>query len=99
MNVTDLRATDLETVYSGSGKARLAGAIQEQEIRISGSSEVNAEELECKEARVRISGSGAVRVQASEKLDVHITGSGDVRYAGQPVISHHISGSGSVRSL
>lgn len=99
MKVTDLRSNDLETSYSGSGKASLSGAVQTHDIRISGSSEINAEEMGCKDARVRISGSGAVRVQASEKLDVHITGSGDVRYGGQPVITHHISGSGSVRTL
>lgn len=99
INIADLHAADLETSFSGNGQATISGAVQTQEVRISGSGGLNGESLECQEARVRISGSGTIRLRASQRLEVHISGSGDVRYAGQPSIVQHISGSGSVTSL
>ena len=97
--ISDLHTADLETSFSGSGEAKLSGAAQIQEVHISGSGDFKGEELECQEARVRISGSGSVRLRASQRLDVRISGSGEVRFAGQPSITHQIHGSGSIKPL
>jgi hypothetical protein len=98
-HVNDLQAGDLEVIFSGSGKANIAGSVRRQELEISGSGELNAEELASQEARVRISGSGSALMSVQERLDVSISGSGKVRYHGQPQIVHHISGSGSIQAF
>ncbi len=95
----DLQAADLELDFSGTGKASLGGAVQRQEIEINGSGEVRAEDLDSQEARVRISGSGSVRLRVQQRLDVRISGSGEVLYRGQPVIEQRISGSGTIHSI
>ncbi len=97
--LTELHASNLETNLSGTAKVTVGGAVQSQEIGISGSGELNADRLVCEEVRVRISGSGKVCVQAAQQLDVRISGAGDVRYIGQPRISHHISGSGKIQAI
>jgi hypothetical protein len=98
-DLADLQATDLELDFSGSGKANLKGTAQRQEIDISGSGEVHADELDSQEARVHISGSGRVRLRVQERLDVRISGSGEVRYHGQPKVEQRISGSGSIQAV
>ena len=53
-------------------------------LRISGSGNLQFGELLAQAAKVRISGSGTVKVNAAQTLDVHISGSGSVSYYGQP---------------
>ena len=84
---TDNRPTeDAETLgirVSGSGRPEVgSGPVREQEITISGSGSLRAEELISDEADVRISGSGNIRLHAEKTLNVHISGSGDVRSRG-----------------
>lgn len=99
MRIADLRAGDVETSFSGSGKVSLGGAAEALTVRISGSGSVRAEEMDCADVRVHISGSGSVRVRASSRLDVHISGSGEIGYIGQPAVTQHISGSGRVSEI
>ena len=69
----------------------------EQGYSIAGSGDVNAANLVGQTVKVRIAGSGDVRVHAEQLLDVSIAGSGDVIYRGTPVLRKSIAGSGEVR--
>lgn len=81
---------------SGSIEVGVAGRADDQEVTFSGSGEYSSETLTSKVARVRVSGSADVVVQASESLDVVVSGSGSVQYLGNPKVTKTASGSGAV---
>lgn len=87
-----------ECELNGSGDVVASGEIDELEIDISGSGDVDARELKAKNAYVRIHGSGDVKVFASEDFDGAVYGSGDIKYYGNPKHkSTHVAGSGSIK--
>jgi hypothetical protein len=81
----------------GSGDFAAAGRAGEQGFSIAGSGDINAANLVGQTVKVRIAGSGDVRVHAEQLLDVAVAGSGDVIYRGAPVLRKSIAGSGEVR--
>jgi hypothetical protein len=70
-----------------------------QNIAISGSGDLYAENLETRNAEVHVSGSGECKLFVSGKLQASVSGSGDVYYKGEPVVKAHVSGSGKVRKM
>ena len=84
----------------GAGNMNLAGTVGELELRISGAGDVDASGLTAARVVVHISGSGDVKVSASERVEAHISGSGDVKYAGGAKdVVRDVSGSGSVEPM
>ena len=83
-------------MITGSGNIKLEGLGDELDIRITGSGDVAAFNLDVVRARVEITGSGNAEVSVEDELDVKISGSGDVRYKGNPSLDVNISGSGRV---
>jgi hypothetical protein len=81
----------------GSGDFSAAGRAAEQGYNIAGSGDIRAADLVGQTVKVRIAGSGDVRVHAEQLLDVALAGSGDVIYRGTPVIRKSVAGSGEVR--
>ena len=95
----DLRNLDAESVdasITGSGKIILEGIAEDSEFTISGSGDFEAFDLIQEICVAVISGSGNMRVYASNLLDAVISGSGNVYYQGNPRVIVHITGSGSV---
>ncbi|MBD3332408.1 hypothetical protein GF356_06125 [candidate division GN15 bacterium] len=83
---------------AGSGDLILRGAVEELEVNVRGSGDVNARDLSARDASVRIMGSGDVSVWATENFDGSVYGSGDIRYYGDPKhTSTHVAGSGEIR--
>lgn len=82
---------------AGSGDFTATGRAAEQGLSIAGSGDINAADLVGQTVKVRIAGSGDVRVHAEQMLDVSVAGSGDVIYRGAPVVRKSIAGSGDVR--
>jgi hypothetical protein len=71
-----------ELSVSGSGKIEAETPIQTSELtlNLSGSGDINIDELEAREVEARISGSGDIRLAGKsnlEELELDITGSGD----------------------
>jgi hypothetical protein len=87
----------LETNISGSGNISIAGgtAITEH-LKISGSGNIDAQNVLAKSVTTTTSGSGIMKLSASETLNVTISGSGSVYYWGTPTVGTSISGSGKV---
>ena len=84
-------------VDSKSLKANLSGS---GNIRISGSGNIDARELNSFRSAVAISGSGTSTVDVKNDLNVTITGSGNVFYVEEPgKISSKIIGSGEISKL
>lgn len=86
--------TRLAVEGNGSGDFQMFGEVEEQEIKISGSGNYRAKDLNSQSCYIKISGSGQGEVKVSDLLDVEIRGSGDIIYYGNPEIRSSIRGSG-----
>lgn len=92
----EINAQSLYSEITGSGTMELFGAVDHGRLRISGSGDIFAFNLDSNSQEIVISGSGKCEVLAQDLLEVRISGSGDVYYKGYPQISSSISGSGGV---
>ena len=100
VNIDALYADRLNAELSGLGDVDiLDGEVDFQDVSISGSGAYSAENLACREARVRVSGLGSAVVNVSEYLEAEITGAGDIMYSGSPEVSAEISGLGDLEAL
>ncbi|MFK7932307.1 MAG: head GIN domain-containing protein [Saprospiraceae bacterium] len=94
----DVDAGALDVKVSGSGNIELAGNARAVEMRISGSGDIDAGRLKAKNCEAKVTGSGDIRIHASEELNASIVGSGDIYYDGDPKVRSRVTGSGDVRS-
>lgn len=95
----DITADTISYEVSGSGRGDATGKADALELQISGSGAFDAGDLEVRQARLEISGSGEATVWATDDLEVDISGSGRVRYYDSPRVDQNVSGSGRVESL
>lgn len=87
---------NFDAVISGSGDLNITGTAVNSELRISGSGSIDAFDMIQKNCNAKISGSGNIKTNVTDRLNVDISGSGSVYYLGDPVVNAHISGSGRV---
>ncbi|MDZ4724489.1 MAG: head GIN domain-containing protein [candidate division Zixibacteria bacterium] len=83
---------------SGSGNFRASGTVDELDIDLDGSGNIDTRELIAKEVTVSLDGSGNIRVFAQDSFDGSLNGSGNIYYYGNP--SNHTEerqGSGEIR--
>ncbi|MGB3849230.1 MAG: head GIN domain-containing protein [Tunicatimonas sp.] len=92
----DLVLDILSVTVSGSGNVSLAGTVNEQTAIVSGSGEVSNYNLSSSQTTATVSGSGAVRVTATEALNATVSGSGTIQYRGNPTVNSTVTGSGQV---
>ena len=94
-----VKAQEIISKISGSGNINIEGRANEYSCSITGSGDIRAYELSTKNANVKITGSGTVKIDVSDNLKVRITGSGDVYYKGTPKSQDvKVTGSGNVSS-
>ena len=89
-------AQDVECGISGSGDIELSGSTNAFNASISGSGDMDAFAFSTKSAKVKIVGSGGMKIDVQNDLDISIVGSGDVHYKGNPTVRKSIIGSGDV---
>ena len=99
IRIDGLTADSLTAVISGSGSINVPGKVVRQEVRISGSGDYDATNLQSQSGNVRVSGSGDCTLWIENDLAAAISGSGRVDYYGNPKVTQHISGSGKVRNV
>lgn len=95
----DVSAKTFATTLSGSGRVEAAGSAREAELRISGAGSLLLEKLETARCKARISGTGKIKVHATESLETSISGAGSVLYKGDPQLGGSTSGSGRIRRI
>jgi hypothetical protein len=81
---------------AGSGSGNVAGRVDDFTVSITGSGSLDAAGLKARHAKVAVSGSGDLTVNASDTLDAKVTGSGSILYLGSPKVTSAISGSGTI---
>ncbi|MFH2056212.1 MAG: head GIN domain-containing protein [bacterium] len=83
----------------GSGDFWADGEIQELEIELNGSGNVDTRDLQARDVYVSINGSGDAEVMALDSFDGRINGSGNITYYGKPEdVSRSVNGSGRIRA-
>lgn len=95
--IDGLEATSLHVIGSGALEARLAGRVDNEDVRISGAGAYRAENLRATDATVSVSGVGSVLLHAERTLHASISGAGVIEYVGDPAVTEHVSGIGRVR--
>lgn len=85
-----------EARISGSGDMEIDGTVEQLDVSISGSGELDLGKLEAEEADVRISGSANVRLAVTRTLHYQISGSAKISYSGDARATGSVAGSGSV---
>jgi hypothetical protein len=93
----EIEAKNLKVDLSGASECDFRGAVENLRIHLSGAGDIDAIELISRDVRVDMSGAGAAKVNAKDKLDVSISGVGSVRYRGEPEIHKNISGLGTLK--
>lgn len=97
LRVNNVNTSEVNAGVDGSGQITVSGNANTNNLGISGSGLISALDLQVKDARANIRGSGNIQLFATQTLDATISGSGDVLYKGSPAVTTHISGSGTVR--
>ncbi len=82
----------------GSGEINLSGETNELLLNMTGSGDIDAEELISKSLLVNAKGSGYISANAKEEATVNLMGSGSVKVYGETLRKNkNIMGSGSVK--
>lgn len=98
IKVDSINAKDMFLEINGSGNISIKGNVNSNNIKISGSGDVEAFELVSNKTKVRILGSGEAFINVSDKLDAEIIGSGDIIYIGNPqTLRSNVVGSGDIK--
>ncbi len=97
ISATKMTGNELALKSSGEGRFNVSGTTGILKISLSGSSEVNAQDLLAKRADIDVSGTARVSVSASQELNVKVSGTGLVEYYGAPSkVTQDISGNGRI---
>lgn len=89
----------MEATVNGSGTIDAYGSANSLRAIMTGSGVMNLDSLSTAEARATITGSGHIRLRASNTADLNITGSGYIGCYGHPQIYKSVTGSGSVMEV
>jgi len=95
--VTKLDGPKLSVKLPGTGSIQLSGRVGDLNISASGTGACNAEQLTAKNATVVLSGTGNVRVNATDSLDAKLTGTGSILYLGSPKLTQSNTGTGKIQ--
>ncbi|ATL46145.1 hypothetical protein COR50_02610 [Chitinophaga caeni] len=93
-------AEELTSNVQGSGHIDLVGNASDYRSEINGSGSIKALDLSCRNAKIRLNGSGEQVVKVRDYIDIKILGSGIVRYKGNPQkVDTEVLGSGTIVKL
>ena len=92
-------AKKISSTISGAGNIAILGSTVDQDIKINGTGDYGAKNLQSKNATISINGAGNVKVAANAKLNVTIIGTGNVSYLGNPEVSQNMTGTGKIERI
>jgi hypothetical protein len=96
----DLNAADVKTSSSGDSEISLKGQAGSHELKLSGSSSVEALDFVVGRYRIESSGSSESRINVLNELNISSSGSSDVEYRGNPSsIKNDESGASSLKKI
>jgi hypothetical protein len=88
----------LELEINGSGTIIARGKVRELEVILSGSGDVEADELVTEQCVAKLEGAGDITVHTTGVLTAEINGAGDIVYSGNPLKTiKNINGAGRIK--
>lgn len=93
---SNVLATHVTVMSSGSGDTELAGKTDSLKVVTGGSGDTLLDRLIATGARVESSGAGSVKVRAERALEAIVSGTGTITYKGNPTLTQRVTGSGDV---
>jgi len=93
----DIDANAFSVNASGVTNIRVAGTVDRQTIKLSGTSTYAGQRLATRVTMVNISGVSSAVVRVSERLEGDVSGFAVLEYLGDPTINVSATGSGVVR--
>lgn len=98
ISVSNILQNTFRASLKGSGEINLSGETNELLLNMTGSGDIDAEELISKSLLVNAKGSGYIGANAKEEATVNLMGSGSVKVYGETLRKNkNIMGSGSVK--
>lgn len=98
ISVSNILQNTFRASLKGSGEINLSGETNELLLNMTGSGDIDAEELISKSLLVNAKGSGYISANAKEEATVNLMGSGSVKVYGETLRKNkNIMGSGSVK--
>jgi hypothetical protein len=97
VEASGVSASRLTVTLEGSGLLRAGGKAARLDVAVSGSGDVQLQDLVAAEVHALVSGSGRIIVTATHALDASVPGSGAIVYLGNPRdVRTTVTGSGAV---
>ena len=96
---TGIHAETVTVDISGAADLEFEGNADTFSGVMRGAGDVDAADMPCKNAVMKIEGAGAAELSVTDTLDVTISGAGSVTYHGSPTVTKTIEGFGSVTPL
>jgi len=82
---------------SGASNARLAGSAQRLQVKESGASKLDAEQLQVSDLIIDLSGSSTAAVSVTDMVSAGVSGASSLRYRGSPTFTRReVSGGSSI---
>lgn len=98
IEASNLTSNALAITVAGASRLRLSGKVGSLQLVISGTGNVDADQLVVGRANIVVSGTGNTSVAVRDTLNAVLSGTGNVTYSGTPQITKTISGTGSLRA-
>ncbi len=95
----EVNTPEIEAEIAGNGSIKLKGETKKETISIAGVGDFFAEDLKAEDVKVKIAGSGDVKVFADVSLDISIAGVGSVFYKGAASVKQKVSGNGDIKKI
>jgi len=97
-DITGIDSDEFELKLPGAADIDLSGKCDELTIAISGAATINAKELTCHSAKLKISGSGNIALYADKEVEARISGMGHIDIYGDPdEVEKKVSGLGRIK--
>lgn len=95
--VDGISTDSLEVSLPGSGTLTGSGTAKQLDVTVSGSGAVQFTRLVADDVHAVVSGSGAIFINATNKLDASVSGSGAIIYIGSPQnVTRSVTGTGAI---
>ena len=99
VKMNNLLLNTLDMALLGGGDIHVSGIGENHNVKVSGGTNYQAEDLKSANVSVEIIGAANVEVWATERLNLDLAGAYSVSYWGNPAITQSITGLGEIKAL
>jgi hypothetical protein len=99
ITIDSLQGKQLTLDLSGTGKVKLAGRVDSQEVSLSGVGKYDGSKLRTLITDIDLSGTGKALLWVERSLNIDLGGLGQVSYYGNPQVTEDVSGMAKIERL